>query len=419
MRKWIDLQDHRPLAALVNPLREQAEAAGAWGVVDCLNNLTEHTGGGGWNAVPADLEALEFAARLITLRLDPERVPEGFLTVTVATGAAAAAAEERERASWSSAPLEGRCPVLDWPRLQREIDALPGCPVIESAAASFQMVANGHPSCINPLMDLVARDPGLSAQMLIAANRAHPPETEEAGRIEDPRLAVGQLGELRLESQGRSLVTVEQRIFNLPPAFDWPRFWTFQRGVARIAQHICRYLEFYSLEPAARTAGELHDLGKLLLARLHPMGFQAILEHARRHRVPLDETERLFLGCTTSQMAAYFADRFGLSRRYANVMRWIDTPDAATEDPHLVAIVSFARDLCRHNQVGASGDPPLERPVPIEETAEWRVLRESVYPSFDLRKFEQQVHAACRQLQLEFAGRQSNLISSLAETAQV
>ena len=55
---------------------------------------------------------------------------------------------------------------------------------------------------------------------------------------------------------------------NLPPAFSWPRYWTYQRGVARIAQVICRELEFNSLEPVARTAGQLHDLGKLLLA--HP-----------------------------------------------------------------------------------------------------------------------------------------------------
>ena len=406
-------EDYRPVADLVRPLRELAEAAGAWGAVECLNNLTEHSSAGAWSAFPGDLESLDFAIEMIAIRIDDQHLSPDFCLKEEHSHAPEAA----ERAAWAAAPLAGRCPVLTWEQLQREIDGLRGCPVIDSAAAEFQMVANGHPSCINPLMDLVARDPGLSAQMLIAANRTHPPKQEDTTQIEDARLAVAQLGEMRLLEQARTLVLAEARVMNLPPAFSWPRFWTFQRAVARLAQLTCRDLEFYSLEPVARTAGQLHDIGKLLLAHLHPAGFQAILEHARLHRVPLSEAEKLFLGCTTSQMAAYFADKFGLSRRFANVMRWIDDPTAATEDANLVAIISLARDLCRHNQVGTSGDPTLEHPLPLEETTEWQILRESLYPSFDLRKFEVQVHAYCGQLKTEFSGHQSGTVGELVAHA--
>lgn len=409
LRPCAETADSRRVTELTNPLREDAEAAGAWCLVGCLEHLTSVATEERWAAWPIVLEMLDFCGLLLAGRLDPERD----LTPDFSAPAESHADQEAaELASWLAAPAEGRCPMLTRERLHREIEALSGCPVIASAAASFQMVANGEPSCINPLMDLVARDPGLSAQMLVAATKARPPEPGE-NPMEDARLAVGLLGEQRLQSLARNLLIIEERVMDLPPGFTWPLFWTFQRGVARIAQIICRDLEFDSLEPVARSAGQLHDLGKLLLAHLHPAGFRAILEHTRRHRLPLRQTEKLFLGCTTMELGAHFAERTGLSRRFVHVMRWIDDPAAATENANLVAILSLARDLCRHNQVGASGDPAHAHFVPIEQTDEWRILRESIYPSFNLQKFEKQIHAQCARLRTELSGRQSGTVGEL------
>lgn len=407
------LADYRPVSDLVVPLRRQANAAGATIVVETLNRLSTHATEGKWMHWPAALEQLDLAILLVADRLGDQRAAPDFYTpAEISVGA-----EATERAEWLAAPAANRCPMITWEKLQGEIKALPGCPVIDSAAAAFQMIANGQPSSLQPLMDLVARDPGLSAQLLITANQAHPPTAEDNGRIEDARLAISQLGEVRVEAIARELVVTAERILDLPPAFCWPRFWTFQRGVARIAQFTCRELEFYSLEPTARTAGQLHDLGKLILAHLHPAGFQAILEHVRLQEVPLPEVERLYLGCTTPQIAACFADHFELSRRYAHVMRWIDDPAAAPEDNNLVAIISLARNLCRHNHVGTSGDPVRENPVPIEETAEWQILRESLYPSFNLRSFETAVHAQCALLRTEFSGHAAGTVGEIAAHA--
>lgn len=404
-------KDVRKVSDLVGPLRDDAETAGAWCLAETLQHIATLASDGRWGAWPGALETLDFCGHLLAGRMDPERDQTPDFS-GAATGADALSHIVTEQNAWQSAPAEGRCPVESFERLQRAIEALPGCPVIGSAAASFQMIANGHPSCINPLMDLVARDPGLSAQMLIAAHKAHPP-ADDFDRIEDARLAVGQLGEQRLEQQARNLVIIDERVMDLPPFFNWPRYWTYQRGVARIAQTICRDLEFHSIEPAARAASQLYDIGKLLLAHLHPGGFRAIMEHARRHHLPLRETEKLFLGCTSKQLGLHFAERFGLSHRFANVMRWIDDPVAATADANLVAIISLARDLCRHNHVGTSGDPAADDLKPIAETAEWTILRESVYPSFNLQKFEQQIHAQCGRLRTEFSGHQAGTVAQI------
>jgi CheY-like chemotaxis protein/HD-like signal output (HDOD) protein len=384
-------------------LREQAEAAGVLVLPDILAKLQAHAEQRRWNLWPGPLDQLDLALLLVADRLEDQRAAPDFYTSTEI----AARAEAAQRAAWAAAPAAGRCPVVPWEQLQRQIAALPGCPVIDSAAASLQMIANGQPSSLTPLMDLVARDPGLSALVLVAANRMRPPTEGDTGPIENARLAVGVLGEVRLQALARQLAVTEERVMNLPPTFSWTRYWAFQRGVSRVARLVCLELGLTSLEPVTRAAGQLHDLGKLILAHLHPAGFQTILTHAREQRLPLAEAEKLYLSCTTAQIGAHFADHFGLSRRFGNVMRWVDDPAAATEDTELVAIVSLARTLCRTNRIGTSGDPAHETPVPLESTAGWQILRENLYPSFNLRKFTAMIHVECTRLRAEISGQQS------------
>lgn len=409
VRKAAEVRNHALANQAINPVRTQAEEAGAWGVVEVLNQVAQRTSSGNWSTLPEAIQNLETASECIAHWLDPRRMCPDFLGPGESPELNALV---RERTAWLAAPASGKCPVLTKEQILREIEALEGCPVIDSAAAAFQMSANGHPSCISPLMDLVARDPGLTMQMLISANRHHP-AAEDFNRIEDARLAVGQLGERHLVSEAGRLVQIDQLTFAMEPAMTWASYWTFQRGVARIAQLICKDLEFYSLEAAARTVGQLHDIGTLLLAHLRPAGFQAILEYARVHRMRLRQVERLYLGCTTPEMAAHFADRNGLSRRFANVMRWLDCPGEATEDKQLVAIISLARELCRQNGVGTCGDPLTDEPFIAEESAEWAILREGLYPSFSLQKFERQVQVHCERLRTEFAGHQTGTVGEL------
>lgn len=401
LQQALELKKTHPTDEHLTLLATQAEAAGAWGIVECLHTLAANAQTNDWNEFAKVLPALEFADRLLFNCINPNIVPQGFLSPEEQTSEG----DSRDRALWFDAPAENRCPVISWPQLQSQLEALPGCPVIDSAAASFQMIANGHPSCLNPLMDLVDKDPGLAAQMLIAANKAKRTDALDGSAIEDPRLAIGVLGEVRLASQARSLVTASQRKLSCSPTYSWQQFWMFQIGTARMARYACKALDLPDLAAPAYTAGMLHDLGKLLLLHLHPYGLQAIFEHAREHHIRLGDAERLFLGCSTHEIAVHFSEKQGLPKRFINVMRWIREPKQATEDQELVAVVSLARRLCRHNRVGSSGNKPIDEALPLQDTEEWSLLRNSTFLSFDLRKFEQQVHTECRELKLELNGR--------------
>ena len=387
------LEADKPISAQIFALSSKAEEAGAWGVVEALASLAELVAQARWPAFEERLAVLNFADLMIFRHLNPDLEPEEFRSEQEINAEHIAAA----RAHWASAPSEGRCPVVQPAHLFAALDALNGCPVIDSVAAAFQMSASGDPTCISPLMDLVERDPGLSVQLLIDANRVQAHADDGSEPIDDPRLSVGLLGEKRLVAQARSLVTLPEAQMHVSSTFDWPQFWSFQNGVARLARLTCRSMEFHELEPLAYTAGLLQGLGKLLLCHLEPVGFYTVLEYARLNEIPLADVERKFLGCTTNELAVHFAQRVGLPRPYVSVMRWIDTPAQATEDIELVSVVSLARDFCRHNHLGSCGDPPHQHFPAIEESEEWSVLRERVFLGFSMRKFELQAHAECHE----------------------
>ncbi len=394
--------DFQGVVERLDELTARAEAAGAWGLVECIANLRAKAESSAWVELIESAPIFDFASRLILYHLNPGMMPTDYLS----DDESQVKEEARARALWFDAPVENRCPVVNWPQLEKQLDGLAGCPVIDSVAASFQMSATGHPSSLVPLMDQSERDPGLATQLLIAANQVRHHEDGDTDPLDNPRMCIGMLGELRLASVASGLVTSEERKMNLPPC-TWSNYWMFQIGVARMARYTCGYLELYNLETRAYTAGLLHDLGRLLLFNLHPKGFAAILAYAGDHVLPIGVVEKRFLDCTTQDMGVHFATKRGLPKSYCNVMRWATNPAEATEDAELVAIVSLARDLCLQNQVGFSGETPKRHQRDLSETPEWRILSQSVFPSFDLKKFEALAHAECRDLRQELHGHRS------------
>ena len=388
-------------------LASQAEAAGAWGLVDYTNELMELVKKGSWSMYVSALDLFDFASQMIFRHLEPNLLPEGYVT----DDERQAKEDAKMRAFWFDAPAEHRLPVVTWPELQAQLDRLSGCPVIDTVAAGFQMAATGHPSSLTPIMDLAEKDPGLAAQLLIAVNALRHTEEDASSSVEDPRNAVSLLGEERLATMAKGLVTVEERRMHLPP-FTWPQFWLFQVGVAAMARYICQFLEMPSLESRAHTAGMLHDIGKLLLVRLQPLGFHAIFDYARRERISLREAEQKFLGCTTTALAVYFAEKHGLPICDVNVMRWVDDPAQATADQDLVAIVAFARELCQRNTVGWNGDTIPATFPPLEDTPAWRVLAPQVFPGFNLKNFEASIRGKSVAFKHELNGRPATAVAA-------
>lgn len=379
-------------------IAEAAETAGAWGVVEFAQARNRAASFGLWDQLAQTHEELLFASRL----LHYQHHPEPLVTPAEAAATEAAKEEERLRSLWMNADLsEGRT-FIDRASVELQVQELPAFPVMENVGAAFHMAADSKSASLTHLIDLVNKDPSLTAQVLIAANAlAH----DEGTTIEDTRIAVGKLGNLRLAALARSMPTLPERLMDLPP-ISWPHFWAFQMGVARMTQHCCVALEFPNLTSIAFTAGLLHDVGKLILLKLFPHGFPAMVQLSRRENISLQAAEVRYLGCDAQELGGWFAASHGLPAAYHSVIRYVNTPgEAPAEHRELVAMVSLARVLCLHSHVGFCGDTAKDTSPPLEESAAWAVLRERVFPAFNLKEFEHQAHGVCLKLKQELAGR--------------
>lgn len=379
-------------------LSEAANTVGFWGLVENLASLQTAAEGEKWPAFIACREQLEFASRLIFCQLNTGFVPDALRTDDERN----ALAEMRERDRWSKADIKGGARPVSLAQLEAQVDTLRGCPVVDSVAASFLMMADSRATALSQLMDVVSRDPGLSAQVLAAAN--HLGRGEDTGSVEDARTAASLLGGIKLQAIASALPVVAERHLRVPP-LTWPQFWLFQAGVARMTQFICNELELGQLASLAYNAGLLHDIGRLVLLKLHPFSWGAMHAFVRQENVTLAEAERQFLGCTTRELGARFMARQGLPASYAVVARWVETPDEAPTDRALTAIVSLARHLCLHQHVGACGDVAKEGTAAIEDAPAWRVLREEIFPSVDLWRFEARARTYALRLRHELIGR--------------
>lgn len=388
------------VVARIDAISEKGEMSGVWGVVEYMAEAKERTAIGDWSYFKGVPDQLGYARELILLHLDPKRVPAGAMT-----------AEEKEvqreseaRALWMHADVESSGPMVSGEEVQLMAEALPACPTIDSVAAAFQMTADKTAANLNQINDLVAKDPALITQVLISANHL---EHDEMTVIDDPRTAVGLLGNLKLSAIAKTLPTIPARHLHVPP-ISWVQFWMFQVGVARLAQFTARYLEFESLSSRAYTAGLLHDIGKIILVKLFPFGFPAMVNFAKEKKVALHEAERKYVGCTTREIAERFARKQGLPSAYCNVIRWVETPDKTPDDLELVGVVAIARDLCLYNHVGFCGDTVKDIAPSLEETNAWQAIRARVFPSFNIKKFETDARELCMELRQSLAGKQSS-----------
>lgn len=380
---------------IVKPLSEKAEAAGAWGVSEYLQDLLKKVELRNWPALTQTKDDVAYISQLIDCHLDHDYTPAGFYSEQEKKELE----EAKLRSVWENADLSNG-PLTNPAEMERKLDDFPASPVIDTVVAGFLMNADGRAPSLNQLIDFASKDPWLSAQVLISANKL---DHDDMTTIEDIRLAVTLLGYEKLTAMAKTMPLVEERHMRVLPT-TWAHYWLFQVAVAHVAQFAAINLELSDLGANAYPAGLLHDFGRLALVKLFPFSMPAIAGFAKRNSLPLKEAEKRFLGWTTREIGDHLARHLGLPSIYCDVIRFVGTPEEMTGKNDMVALVTLARDLCLRNQMGFSGEPPLPA-LPLEETPAWQILQQRVFPSFSLKKFESQTHTFCVTLKQELSGR--------------
>ena len=201
---------------------------------------------------------------------------------------------------------------------------------------------------------LVSDDPAMAAKVLQLVNS---PFFGCQMRISDPALAVQRLG---LETvRGLVLSTHVFETFRRPTrgALNMEQLWQHASTVSALAGSLAQ------MEGAAgdvvqdaRTAGLLHDVGKLLLVATLPIVAMRVAERARREGRAAVEVEREELGITHAELGAYLLGLWGLPDTIVEATAWHHyPPSAAPMGSSALSFVVAANVLAAAQQPRQSG----------------------------------------------------------------
>jgi CheY-like chemotaxis protein len=397
LRKSVEIRSVEGCRERIGRLSASAESCGFWTLYDILTDLVAAVDKDQWIRVNVAIANVAIAENFVRAMLEPDRAPEAFVEADRFGLSEVTLAPD----SWLRDEVLARRPFATRAEVLRGLALLKSFPVFEGRAAAFRLAADGRGASVQPLSDLVAADPTLSALVLQMVNRI---SGDPDSPIEDSRQAVQMLGGNRMREVLDELETIPESTFSLPPLLSGQRFGTYQIGCAKVCAFVCDFMEIPIFMPHAFWAGLLHDLGKKALAALYPESFVAASHLASRRSIRLARAYEELIGVSPQEAGAILAASRGLPRMFVNVMRHYNDPEAATEDRELTAIVGFSSALCIKYGIGASGEPPLPEDLPMEDFPGWSILRERVFPSFELAHFADAMGEWTQTLHLQLTG---------------
>lgn len=169
------------------------------------------------------------------------------------------------------------------------------------------------------------------------------------------------------------------RAFSFPKTryFDPHAFWQHSIAVAVAARHLA-LLKKENAE-LAFTAGLLHEIGRLALARVFPEDYAQMAQFALEHDVPLLHVENQRFPFNHATLGAQLAKSWNLPERFVLIIENVDHPSAQNADV-LTDIVHVARAIACALSLGEKNTF-----VPLMDESAWNRLqfeKESLLKAF-------------------------------------
>ena len=179
-------------------------------------------------------------------------------------------------------------------------------------------------------------------------------------------------------------------------------FWEHSLGCALICRTVARKINLG--DPAkAYLAGLLHDIGIIVNLWVLPQEFRAAYEIAKSEGIPLNEAEQRSMGFTHCDSGRLLAENWALSADLIEVVSHHHSPEQATHDVALVALVHIADLLCRMS--GLNYGYVEQRQVNLFEDPGFALLAKNSAPlkdfdwarlTFELDSYMDEVHSLVR-----------------------
>jgi putative nucleotidyltransferase with HDIG domain len=211
---------------------------------------------------------------------------------------------------------------------------------------ALKVIEYGDDEAVNAdeIGQFIARDQGLTGQILKIANSAYFGMKRQIGTI---RHAAVVLGARRLRS-----AVVAASLGEVYSGTALGRIlWEHSLIVAMIASELAR-IHRHSDPELAFVAGIMHDVGKSVIDTQYPESYVEVLEKISREQKSCLEAERSSFGFDHTHVGSIVADVWGLPKGLHSAIRYHHSTWEARHDPELTSLVYLADRVAQSIGIG-------------------------------------------------------------------
>jgi HD-like signal output (HDOD) protein len=154
--------------------------------------------------------------------------------------------------------------------------------------------------------------------------------------------------------------------------FDVKTFWEHSFGVGIVSKIIAQRVRYPETEKAY-ICGIVHDIGEVFLSSYMSEEFQKIVDLIKGTCHSFAEGELFMLGTTHCDLGFCLAKKWNFPLEYCDVIENHHTPQDATFDPMLVAIVNLADLFCSVRNLNYDNSEWVS--FSLTEEKSWEILQ--------------------------------------------
>lgn len=193
-----------------------------------------------------------------------------------------------------------RAAMVSDPLLREALGRVEAPPSHPTSHAHLVAALAAEPVPLDEVVEILGRDPAACAKVLQLVNSSFFGWSRPIASIKDAAEMLGVHLLRRLVLEGDLLRALRVKHERLAAWAE--NVFAHSVAVSFLAGELCENPEEAE---AARTAGLLHDVGKLVLANELPERYGAVVDAARERRAALDAVEAEMLGMTHAEAGAY------------------------------------------------------------------------------------------------------------------
>jgi len=247
---------------------------------------------------------------------------------------------------------------MSQPNLQRILEEIETIPALPQVAAQVMHLTRDPNCSADQLTRVISADQGLTANLLKLCNSAFYGLPRTIGSVKQAIMYLGfhTVRNLVLTSALFDIFRDQKEGYG----YTAGGLWKHSVATALASKIIVQRMQ-PGLAETAFTAGLLHDIGKLILARRFRKEYAQIEARLADDAISLPEAERIVIGSDHATIGAEIADRWKFPHDLIQAIALHHAPDRAKGPAFLVSGTHIANHIARANGFGIQGEPLKER----------------------------------------------------------